>query len=120
MTDPARRAVDLTHDAVDALATSLQLSQAGTDSDGDGGLPAFEAVLAGISAYLLDPVAVAGTLAGIDGERRPAAALLLEATDKVRSLALHRLAQDAATRDVRVSLEGIAGAISASLDEAAR
>jgi hypothetical protein len=120
MTDPTRRAVDLTHDAVDALATSLQLVRANPDSEGDGGLPAFEAVLAGISAYLLDPVAVAGTLAGIDGERKPAAALLLEATDKVRVLALHRLAQDAETRDVRVSLEGIAGGISASLDEVAR
>lgn len=120
MTDPTRRAVDLAHDAVDALATSLQLAQANPDSHGDGGLPAFEAVLAGISAYLLDPVAVAGTLAGIDGERKPVAALLLEAIDRVRSLALHRLAQDAETRDVRVSLEGIASMISASLDEAAR
>lgn len=120
MTDLTRRAVDLTHDAVDALATSLQLVHADPDSDGDGGLPAFEAVLAGISAYLLDPGAVAGTLVGIDGERKPAAALLLEATDKVRGLALYRLAQDAETRDVRVSLEGIAGGISASLDEAAR
>jgi hypothetical protein len=118
MTDPTRRAIDLTHDAVDALTTSLQLVQANPGSD--GGLPAFEAVLAGISAYLLDPVAVAGTLAGIDGERKPAAALLLEATDKVRGLALYRLAQDAETRDVRVSLEGIAGGISASLDEATR
>lgn len=118
MTDPTRRAIDLTHDAVDALTTSLQLVQANPDSD--GGLPAFEAVLAGINAYLLDPVAAAGTLAGIDGERKPAASLLLEATDKVRGLALYRLAQDAETRDVRVSLEGIAGGISASLDEATR
>lgn len=120
MADPTRRAVDLTHDAVDALATSLQLSQANPDSDGDGGLPAFEAVLTGIRAYLLDPVAVAGTLAGIDGERKPAAALLLEATDRVRGLALHRLAQDVETRDVQVSLQGIAGMISVGLDKKAR
>lgn len=114
MTDPTRRAIDLTHDAVDALTASLQRIQADPNSDGDGGLPAFDAVLAGLSAYLVDPAAVAGTLAGIDDERKPAAALLLEATDRVRDLALHRLAQDADTRDVRISLQGVAGAISAT------
>jgi hypothetical protein len=120
MTDPTRHAIDLTHDAVDALAASIKSVRANPDSNGDGGLPAFDAVLAGISAYLLDPAAVAGTLAGIDGERKAAAAFLLEATDGVRNLALHRLAQEADTRDVRVSLEGIAGGISVSLDEAAQ
>jgi hypothetical protein len=120
MTDPTRRAIDLTHDAVDALAASIKRVQADPSSNGDGGLPAFDAVLAGISAYLLDPAAVAGTLAGIDGDRKPAAAFLLEATDRVRDLALYRLAREAQTRDVKVSLEGIAGGISVSLDEAAR
>lgn len=116
MTDPTRHAIDLTHDAVDALAASIKSVQADPDSNGDGGLPAFDAVLAGISAYLLDPAAVAGTLAGIDGERKPAAAFLLEATDGVRDLALYRLAQEAQSKDVRVSLQGIAGGISVSLD----
>uniref|UniRef100_UPI003F498B83 hypothetical protein n=1 Tax=Promicromonospora sp. CA-289581 TaxID=3240013 RepID=UPI003F498B83 len=120
MTDPTRRAIDLTHDAVDALAASIKSVQANPSSNGDGGLPAFDAVLAGISAYLLDPVAVAGTLAGIDGERKAAAAFLLEATDGVRDLALYRLAQEAESKDVRVSLQGIAGGISVSLDEAAQ
>lgn len=58
-----------TNDAVDAMAASLRLVQANPDGNADGGLLAFEAVLAAISAYLLDPVVVAGTLAGIDGER---------------------------------------------------
>ena len=120
MTDSTRRAIELTHDAVDALAASIQSVQANPSSNGDGGLPAFDAVLAGISAYLLEPDAVAGTLAGIDGERKPAAAFLLEATDGVRSLALYRLAQEAQTRDVKVSLEGIAGGISVSLHEEAQ
>lgn len=116
MTDPTRRAIDLTHDAVDALTTSIKSVQADPASTGDGGLPAFDAVLGGISAYLLDPAATTGTLAGIDGERKPAAEFLLEATDKVRDLALYRLAQEAHTRDVKVSLEGIAGGISVSLN----
>jgi len=120
MTDTTRRAIDLTHDAVDALAASLELVAADPNSNGDGDLPAFDAVLAGIKAYLLDPAATTGTLAGIEGERKPSAALLLEATDRVRRLALSRLAQEAETKDVRVSLDGIAAAISATLDTPAQ
>lgn len=116
MTDTTRRAIDLTHEAVDALTDALTLYHAKPDSNGDGGVPVFDALLAGFGAYLLAPDAVTGTLAGIEGDRKEAATLLLGATTEVRDLALVKLAQQANTRDVKVSLQGIAGGISATLD----
>lgn len=117
MPDPNARAVELVTDAVDSLQTSLALVEANPDSDDDGGIPAFEAVLAGIGAYLQAPDAVHSALQKMDGPRAAGARVLLEAIDRVQTAAVQRLAQEATTREGRSTLHGIASMLSGALGE---
>jgi hypothetical protein len=114
MNDSAHRAAEQIHDAVDDMAEALKAAR--TDRN-EGERLAYDAALAGIDAYLVDPTAVARTLTAIDGERAAAAKLLTDAVDQVHYMAVHRLAKVAETHDVKVSFSGIASATTVDLGE---
>lgn len=115
--DVAHRATEQIHAAVDQLAAAIDLAR--TDPH-QGRNDALDAVLDGIRAYFVDPMSVTGAVAAMDGSlawavrhgnRGPAAKLMLEAVHRVQNLAAYRLAQEATTRDVKVSLDGIAAMV---------
>ena len=104
----AHQATEQIHDVVDQMTEAIKTAQTNRD---EGQRLAYDAARAGIDTYLENPKAVSRTLAAIAGDRAPAAGILTEAIDRVQSMALHRLAQEAETRDVKTSFSGIANIV---------
>jgi hypothetical protein len=116
MSDSAHRATEQIHNAVDHMAEALNVARSDRD---EGQRLAYDAALAGIDAYLVHPTAVARTLIAIDGERAAAAKVLIDTVDRVHYMAVHRLAKEVETHDVKVSFSGIASATTVNVGETA-